>query len=287
MNRFFSVVLVFFILCVGWGCAQIHIPSHCVSKIDDVSRLDPNSRTNDPLSKSTFINEICGKEWIQKYPHYGHLKKNVNHPQMERLFTSLAEFIDLASPHMTEKGMEGYMKLVRITIRERGNIANSNAFLDCLKNGFTHGNTFKGADFNFVMSQIADGEIFDFHPTKGVLMFKKRGVKFLLEEYQQGEGDFISHVMRGHTQNDYTIDLEVNQGIKKSLFDDPKNVIPYIEEALDSAKVRSYPDPTKPHIFDVVMNGNVGLDENRNPTNRIRIYLVKGTSDTISSAHPL
>lgn len=262
MNRFLSI-LIAFCLAQCWCLAQIPpIPGHCITKIDAVSAADPNSLINSN-TQQTFMGRLGSRKLMQEYPHLGHANKDPNYQLYGKIWTSLADFITLASPHMTEKGMEGYLKLARQVVRDKGSVVTIDRYLSCLKDAFTPtGGGFNKIDFNDVMSQIADEAFFDFTGKSGALVLKNSKAKILMGEiYQQGESDTITHILRGHTKNEFTDDFNVNADPLdvKGVFLDPKEVLRLLDEAMGGALPKWQGPQT--NSFIVKFNKDVGVGQ--------------------------
>lgn len=206
----------------------------------------------------------------------------------KRVFTSLSEFIDLAPNSISGKGMKGYTKQSGLLIdssdltKTEGNIAK-------LKEAFTQGGNFKGADFDGVMAKLGDSTKFDFDGALGTFTSKASGAKYAKGSYgsQPGgfgrESDSISHIMRGHTPND------LNAGGAKSVFDDAKNVLDYIDQALNAPASSRIPKGNG--AFEVDLGKVIGKARGvggaaATDTTKILIVIRNGTTDVIHTAYP-
>ena len=219
----------------------------------------------------------------------------------QRVWTSLSEFCDAAGTSLSAKGMNGYTKQSGLLInssdltKTEGNIAK-------LKEAFTQGTNFKGADFDEVMSRLGDSTKFDFDGATGTFTSKASGAKYAKHpsgSYGGGNGgglggepDSVTHIMRGHTRNDLSV--ATNGNLNKSLFDNPSDVLDLIDEAMKapaSARV-----PKGNGAFEVDL-GALANDPNRRiglvrdgatgtPTSKILIVIRDNTTDVIHTAYP-
>jgi hypothetical protein len=270
--RFFFAILFAVLLSPANGQPSV---AQCVANIQ--KRLDV-------LGNQTDFDFLKARE-IMKDFDFGKVPNAVADPQkaaaFKRVFTSLSEFCDAAGKGLSAKGMNGYTKQSGLLInssdltKTEGNIAK-------LKEAFTHGGNFKGADFDGVMAKLGDSTKFDFDGATGTFTSKASGAKYAKHPtvYAQGEPDSITHIMRGHTTNAFT-DALTGQ---KSLFADPSKVLDLIDDAM------KLPASSRTSLgggaFWVDLGKAVGTDINGAATTKIRIVIRGGTTDVIHTAFP-
>lgn len=199
----------------------------------------------------------------------------------KRVFTSLSEFIDLAPNSISGKGMKGYTRQSGLLI-DSSDLAKTEGNIAKLKEAFTQGGNFKGADFDGVMSKLGDPAKFDFDGATGTFTSKASGAKYSKHPavYAQGEPDSVTHIIRGHTTNSFTDGLSG----KKSIFADATKVLDLIDEAM------SLPTSGRNALgggaFWLDLGKAVGTDINGAATTKLRIVIRSGTADVIHTAFP-
>lgn len=199
----------------------------------------------------------------------------------QRVWTSLSEFCDAAGTSLSAKGMNGYTKQSGLLINS-SDLTKTEGNIDKLKEAFTHGGSFKGADFDGVMGKLGDSTKFDFDAATGTFTSKASGAKYAKHPngYAQGEPDSITHIIRGHTTNAFTDALSG----QKSIFADATKVLDLIDEAM------KLPASSRTSLgggaFWVDLGKAVGTDINGVTTTKIRIVIRPGTTDVIHTAYP-
>lgn len=150
----------------------------------------------------------------------------------QKVYISLAEFIDEAGAALTELGMVGYVRMSACLIRIQDDT------IPHLKAAFTKGGNFKGAEFDAVMKKLADDARFDFDPTTRTFTSKRSGLVYGEGPkpdgtYNQGETHAVSHVLRGHLDNDFS-------AATKSQFRDANEVFDLVDDVWTSPNRISY-----------------------------------------------
>lgn len=270
-------------------------PAQCLGNIQ--KRLDA-------LGNQTDFDYLQMRDIMKKFD-FGEIPAAVADPKkaeaFKRVITSLSEFCDAAGNSLSAKGMKGYTKQSGLLInssdltKTEGNIAK-------LKEAFTHGGNFKGADFDGVMAKLGDSTKFDFDGATGTFTSKASGTKYAKHpsgSYGGGNGgglggepDSITHIMRGHTRNDLSV--AANGNLNKSLFDNPSDVLDLIDEAMKapaSARIPKGNGAFEVDLGALVNNPNrkIGLVRDGatgTPTSKILIVIRDNTTDVIHTAYP-
>jgi hypothetical protein len=145
------------------------------------------------------------------------------------------------------------------------------------------GGTFSKPNFDSVMKKLADESLFDFDAPSGTFTSKATGVKYQKHPegtYSQGEEDAISHLLRGHTDNDFAF------ANKKSYFTDADKIFELIDDAMKSPVANRHQAGSNPHSFWVDIGKPVGIDLKGKVTTRIQVGFHPGTNNVIATAFP-
>lgn len=285
MNKKFSLwiaALCLFVFAVVPSYAQ---PSfgQCIGNI---------KKKLDTLGTQTDFNTDIARE-ITKDFDFGDFSTALADPQkaaaLKRVFTSLSEFCDLAGPNLSAKGMKGYTKFAGVIISSTDDVV-STLHIDHLKAAFSKSGGFNGAGFDNVMKKLGDDTLFDFDAVTGTFTSKSTGVKYMKHPngaYAQGEGDAITHILQGHTDNDYTAALDPIPNKRKSLFNSPSEALDLIDEAMNPSLVGSRVS-AGPNAFWIDLGKVVGKTKAspRLDTSKILIVLHPGTTNAIRTAYP-
>jgi len=183
----------------------------------------------------------------------------------QKVYLSLAEFIDEAGTALSELGMVGYVRMSACLIRANGDDA-----IAMFKTAFTKNGNFKGADFDAAMKRLADDGHFEFDAAQRTLKSKDSGLVY--GPMTNAEKHRLNHVFRRHTQNDDGIT------VGKSLFAATDEVLEIIDEGWSKA-VQSASDAAR-------WEANMGRVIGTNEEQYIRIIVAPNTTNVIT-AHPL
>lgn len=284
--------MLLFLACIPQALDAQQNPAQCVANIQ--KRLDA-------LGNAPGFDFLEARD-IMKDFDFGKIPDAVADPgkaaAFKRVFTSLSEFIDLAPNSISGKGMKGYTRQSGLLI-DSSDLAKTEGNIAKLREAFTQGGNFKGADFDGVMSKLGDSAKFDFDGATGTFTSKASGAKYAKLQSGSygtqpggfgGESDSISHIMRGHTPND------LNAGGAKSVFDDAAKVLDYIDEAIKapaSAKIPKGNGAFEVDLGALVGNPNRVIGQARGlngapaaNTSKILIVVRSNTTDVIHTAYP-
>ena len=257
------------IACVAWllvstsqTSAQAN-PSKCVSLIS--KRLETVGTADFDFNKARQI--------IKEFD-FGKASEFVNDAgkkaAFQRIFTSMSEFIDLAPNDISGKGMKGYTRFSGCIIR-----ANGSDFVDHLRDAFTRNSGFKGKEFDDVMKQLGDDTRFALDAPNRTFTSNRSGLVY--EPMNFNEGHRISHIIKGHIENDWS----VSQG--KSLFERPDEVFDVIDDGWLSAQ-KFQPDPVgNPNRWEVDLHPRIIGTSNET---KLRIIVDQQTK-VITTAFPI
>lgn len=257
------------IACVAWlfvstsqTFAQAN-PSKCVSLIS--KRLETVGTVDFDFNKARQI--------IKEFD-FGKASEFVNDAgkktAFQRIFTSMSEFIDLAPNDISGKAMKGYTRFSGCIIR-----ANGSDFVDHLRDAFTRNSGFKGKEFDDVMTQLGDDTRFALDAPNRTFTSNRSGLVY--EPMNFNEGHRISHIIKGHIENDWS----VSQG--KSLFERPDEVFDVIDDGWLSAQ-KIQPDPVgNPNRWEVDFHPRIIGTSNET---KLRIIVDQQTK-VITTAFPI
>lgn len=189
----------------------------------------------------------------------------------QKVYISLAEFIDEAGAALTELGMVGYVRMSACLIRV------SDDYVHHLRTAFVKSGQFKGVDFDKVMMQLADDTKFTFNAKNRTFTSSRSGL--IYEKMDFNEGHRINHILKGHIDNDWS----VGQG--KSLFANADDVFDVIDEGwLSPSKAHPLkPDGTPDlRVWEVELPSVIGT---ANETH-LRIVVKEPGSSIITTAFP-
>jgi hypothetical protein len=219
-------------------------PSKCVSKITE--RLEA-------LGQTAEFDFLKARE-IMKDFDFGKISEAVSDPAkaeaFKRVFTSLSELIDLA-PALSGKGMKGYTKQSGLLI-DSSSLTKTNANIEIFQNAFKLNGNVKGADLDAVLSNLDD--TFDFNGATRTFT-SKGAVKWKLAPHPQGsyfpsgsfggEPDSLTHILNRHSPNDVTT------GSDKSIFNDAKKVLDYLDQAMNAPVASRIPTGNGKFVVDL------------------------------------
>lgn len=265
-HKFISLLVA----CVAWlfastsqTSAQAN-PSKCVSKITE--RLEA-------LGQTAEFDFLKAREIMKKFD-FGTVQAAVSDPAkaaaFKRVFTSLSEFCDLCGTSLSGKGMKGYTRFSGCVIR-----ANGSDFVDHPRDAFTRNSGFKGKEFDDVMTQLGDDTRFALDAPNRTFTSNRSGLVY--EPMNFNEGHRISHIIKGHIENDWS----VSQG--KSLFERPDEVFDVIDDGWMSAQ-KFQPDPVgNPNRWEVDLHPRIIGTSNET---KLRIIVDQQTK-VITTAFPI
>lgn len=108
----------------------------------------------------------------------------------------------------------------------------SEKYVKFFKEAFTlKGGSAKSGDMNHLLAQIGDEARFDFDPINRSFKSKNSAAKYIKNtsqssgSYGQGEGDSITHILRGHTEDMFTDSMHPIPKPAKSIFSQSKGNI--------------------------------------------------------------
>jgi hypothetical protein len=199
MNRL-NILLCAVLLALA-PLASAQFPSKCIATIQ--ARLEQIGQS-DRFNLQVLRDKLRAYD-IGQWPAVA--ADPVKADAFKRVYTSLAEFVDLSGTALSQEGMRGYARYAGCILKPDGNSVTDD--IANLKSAFTKNNAFEGGKFDDIMRQLADESLFEVDGATRTFRLKQSptasGFEFGLHpsgQWSDGERHAITHVMRGHIDND-------------------------------------------------------------------------------------
>lgn len=201
------LILVIFLSLLSPGLRGSDIFCTLVKLSEALERVDP---AGGGVGVGTLLHDIDTIDFVD-------LKKFDPGGPIHTLVEKYAKLVNDAGGALTEDGAKGAFRLSACLVKSDGL-----DFTQHLRDAFTKGGNFKGAEFDTVMKKLVDVNRLTFNAKDRIFTSLRSGL--IYERMDFNEGHRINHILKGHTDNDWSV------GEGKSLFANPDEVFDLIDD---------------------------------------------------------